>query len=160
MKEPEKEKPCRFTKLNFYSNLDSDDDDDSASSNEMEDNESDSELEKPFDETLKRHEKIGPTKKGTKNGLKSIQPSSGFKGSLKNKPAETTVDESASSKKGVRKRTKRVLFDPALKTDESGDKTNLHPDIAEFDQLMSCLEQDVKAEVLTLTLPLLVCLSN
>ena len=123
MKEPEKEKPSRFTKLNFYSHLDSDDDDDSASSNEMEDNDSDSELEKPFDETLKSHEKIGPIKgpkkgpKGTKNGLKSIQPSSGFKRSLKNKPAETTIDESASSKKGVRKRTKRVLFDPALKTD-------------------------------------------
>jgi hypothetical protein len=56
------------------------------------------------------------------------------------------MDESASSRKSERQRTARVLFHPALMTDESEDKTNLHPDIAEFDQLMSCLEQDVKAE--------------
>ena len=56
------------------------------------------------------------------------------------------MNESALSRKSERKRTARVLFEPALMTDESDDKTNLNPAIMKFDQLMSCLEQDVKAE--------------
>jgi hypothetical protein len=87
MKEPEKEKPSRFTKLNFYANLDPEDDDNSISSDEKEDNDPDSELEKPFNDTLKSHEKSGPIKKQQmkKRDVESIKPSQGFQTGSKNK---------------------------------------------------------------------------
>ena len=110
----------------------------------MEGNDSDSELEKPFDDTSKRHETKEPIKeRQTKTrDVKSIEPSSGFENSLKNKSTKIETNESASSRKSERQRTARVMYEPALTTTDE----NLNPTITEFDQLMSCLEQDIKKQ--------------
>jgi hypothetical protein len=56
------------------------------------------------------------------------------------------MNQSASSRKSKRRKTSTIRLEPTLLTNENEDETNLQPDIAEFDQLMSCLEQDMKAE--------------
>jgi hypothetical protein len=95
-------------------------------------------------DTLKRGEIKAPIKtwQTKTRDVKSIEPSSGFENSLKNKSTKIEMNESASSRKSERQRTARVMYEPALTTTDE----NLNPSITEFDQLMSCLEQDVKAE--------------
>ncbi len=87
----------------------------------MEDKDSNSGLEKLFDPILKRHEKNSPiNKRQTKmRDIKAIEPSSGFANSMKNTSGKSKTDESGSSRKSERKKMARVVFEPALMTDEN-----------------------------------------
>ncbi len=79
--------------------------------------------------------------------IKSIKPSLGFQESSKNTSVAIKMNESASTRKSEREKTARVRYEPTFLTPDDGDDmTNLDPDIQSHDQLMSCLEQNVKTE--------------
>jgi transposase InsO family protein len=129
---------------------------------------SDSEpIKKPFDDSLKRDETKEPIKKRqTKmRDLESIKPSFGFESSFKNSSSTINSNQSESRRKSERKKSAiksnesesrrrserntstRVGNEPSLMTsDDNDDMTELDPTIQNLDQLMSCLEQNVKAE--------------
>jgi hypothetical protein len=113
--------------------------DNSDECNEIEDKDSDYEIEKPLNDTSKRHETKEPIKKRqTKmRDIKSIKPSLGFQGSSKNTSVPIKTNESASTRKSEREKTAKVRYDPTFVTpDDDDDLTNLDPDIQSHDQLM------------------------
>ena len=166
-----KDERSRFSARNFYSDIAPDEseesDSDSGITAQRKNDDSDSELKKPFDDSLKKNETQEPIKKrqSKKRDLESIKPSFGFESSSKNssstintnqsesrrkserKKSAIKINESESRRRSERKTSTRVSDEPSLMTsEEDDDMTDLDPAIQNLDQLMSCLEQNVKAE--------------
>jgi hypothetical protein len=149
----DKDERSRFSKRNFYSDIAPDENEESDEDSEVpaqrKNDNSDSELEKPFDHTLKRHEMKEPIEKrqSKMRDIQSIIPSFGFESSSKNTSSTIKTNESESRKRSERKISAIARYEPSLMTtDDDDDMTDLDPAIQNLDQLMSCLEQNVKAE--------------
>ena len=162
-------KPSRFSASNPYDVLQADDDegndddesnddkgnnddegnDDNKGNNDDENSSSsesdnDKELSKnPFEDEKKRYENIEPikTKKTNSGEIKRLLPSKGFRSEIKK-----TSSSQSQTRKSKREIKNRKIFQPSFLLDEEDDFTNLDPNDKTFEQLLSCMEQNVKKE--------------
>ena len=132
---------------NNEGNDDDEGNDDNKGNNDDEGNSSESdndkEFSKPFEIKNFKTPIDGPIKtKQTNSGeMKRLLPSKGFRSEIKKTSASQS--ETRKSKREIKNRER---FQPSFLLDEEDDLTNLDPNDKTFEQLLSCMEQNVKSE--------------